>query len=482
MALPLVGKLAVVTGASRGIGLAISKALAARGANLVLAYTSANSAASTASLAAELSSKHSIKAVPIQADLGTTTGPASLVSQAAEAFSPLRIDILVNNAGVALNDKIPDIKPQDFTTSFNVNVLGPLLLVQAAQPYLPNDRSGRIINLSSVSSSLGFVGQSVYGGTKAALEAMTKTWARELSENCTVNAINPGPVRSEMYSRNSDEFKQLIKPFIQNAPLMAVRPGVDDPAIVEEAKTTGGRAGEAEEIAGVVAMLAGPESSWITGQVICANGGMIFEGSFCIKTFKLTNIEHDKPNSLKPGGDANSAILTQLTHFTYKSATPRVSSSALITMETRNDTSDPFEDVLNLEERFYSEGYQLGLKDGIKAGRIEGRSFGMEKGFEKFLESGRLAGKAVVWANRMPPKDGSSSACTLPPLPRNARLEKNVNTLYALVEPDTLSTENSDDAVQDFDDRIKRAQGKAKIVERMVGGSGKESSGPSSTP
>ncbi|RSM09452.1 hypothetical protein CEP52_004056 [Fusarium oligoseptatum] len=151
-------------------------------------------------------------------------------------------------------------------------------------------------------------------------------------------------------------------------------------------------------------------------------------------------------------------------------------------MESRNDTSDPFEDVLNLEERFYSEGYQLGLKDGIKAGRIEGRSFGMEKGFEKFLESGRLAGKAIVWANRMPPKDGSNSTCTLPPLPRNARLEKNVNTLYALVEPDTLSTENSDDAVQDFDDRIKRAQGKAKIIERMAGVGGRESSGPSSTP
>lgn len=214
--------------------------------------------------------------MPIQADLGTTAGPASLVSQAAEAFSPLRIDILVNNAGVAFNDKIPDIKPQDFTASFNVNVMGPLLLVQAAQPYLPGDRSGRIINLSSVSSSLGFVGQSVYGGTKAALEAMTRTWARELSESCTVNAINPGPVRSEMYSRNSDEFKRLIKPFIQNAPLMAVRPGVDDPAIVEEAQTTGGRAGEADEIAGVVAMLAGPDSAWITGQVICANGGMIF--------------------------------------------------------------------------------------------------------------------------------------------------------------------------------------------------------------
>ncbi|KAF5555526.1 hypothetical protein FPHYL_8195 [Fusarium phyllophilum] len=425
MALPLTGKLAIVTGASRGIGLSITKALAARGANLVLAYTSASSADSTAKLASELSSKHSIKVVPVQADLGTVSGPASLISQAADAFSPLRIDILVNNAGVAYNDKVPDIKPEDFTKSYNVNVLGPLLLVQAAHPYLPTDRSGRIINLSSVSASLGFVGQSVYGGTKAALEAMTRTWAREFSERATVNAINPGPVRSEMYSRNSDEFKRLIKPFIQNAPLMAARPGIDDPEVVEEAKTAGGRAGEADEIAGIVAMLASPESAWCTGQVICANGD---------------------------------------------------------TMETRQtDSSDPFEDVLNLEERFYSEGYQQGIKDGVQAGRIEGRSFGMQKGFEKFLESGRLASKAIVWANRIPHNDGTASGetCTLPPLPKNARLEKNINTLYALVEPDTLSTENSDDAVQDFDDRVKRAQGKAKIVEKMAGSGGREPSGAS---
>ncbi|KAF5001331.1 hypothetical protein FGRMN_1088 [Fusarium graminum] len=155
-------------------------------------------------------------------------------------------------------------------------------------------------------------------------------------------------------------------------------------------------------------------------------------------------------------------------------------------METRQaDTSDPFEDVLNLEERFYSEGYEQGVKDGVQAGRIEGRSFGMQKGFEKFLESGRLASKAIVWANRIPPKDGASSSedvCTLPALPKNARLEKNINTLYALVEPDTLSTENSDDAVQDFDDRVKRAQGKAKIIEKMAGSGGKETAGASSSP
>lgn len=147
---------------------------------------------------------------------------------------------------------------------------------------------------------------------------------------------------------------------------------------------------------------------------------------------------------------------------------------------------DPLDDVLNIEERFYTEGYQQGLQDGVQAGRIEGRSFGMQKGFEKFLESGRLASKAIVWANRIPQRqdgggggggDNPHKACTLPPLPKNARLEKNVNTLYALVEPDTLSTANTDEAVQDFDDRVKRAQGKAKIVERTAGSSGaKESS------
>ncbi|KAF7547269.1 hypothetical protein G7Z17_g7853 [Cylindrodendrum hubeiense] len=142
--------------------------------------------------------------------------------------------------------------------------------------------------------------------------------------------------------------------------------------------------------------------------------------------------------------------------------------------------SDPLDDVLNIEERFYTEGYQQGLEDGVQAGRIEGRSFGMQKGFEKFLESGRLAGKAVVWANRIPRQAGGTAEatkepCTLPQLPKNPRLEKNINTLYALVEPETLSTANTDEAVQDFDDRVKRALGKAKIVERMAGGA-KESS------
>ncbi|KAK4448264.1 hypothetical protein QBC34DRAFT_407849 [Podospora aff. communis PSN243] len=175
---------------------------------------------------------------------------------------------------------------------------------------------------------------------------------------------------------------------------------------------------------------------------------------------------------------------------------------------------DPFEDILNLEEQFYQEGYQQGEEDGARAGLVEGRGLGLEKGFQKFFESGKLYGRAIVWANRLPTtakpsqqqekrakstdEAGTSSSQTtsdeispqperLPDLPRNARLEKHITTLYALVESESLSTENTDEAVNDFDDRLKRAQGKAKIIEGLVGerhhakegGKGPESPAPS---
>lgn len=149
--------------------------------------------------------------------------------------------------------------------------------------------------------------------------------------------------------------------------------------------------------------------------------------------------------------------------------------------------NDAFDNLLNLEEQFYSEGYEQGMADGDRAGRIEGRAFGIEKGFEKFVEAGRLHGKSIVWANRLPqaqlqPQGVASALPSASDLPEGckqqalpvlsgggARLEKNIVTLHALVEPDTLSTENSDDAVNDFDDRVKRAQGKARVIERHVG-------------
>ncbi|ROT41496.1 3-oxoacyl-reductase [Sodiomyces alkalinus F11] len=280
MARPLEKKLGIVTGASRGIGYAIAEILAAKGCDLILGYTSTSSQAPAEKLAQDLTARHGILAIPIQADLGTTAGPASLIETAKSRIlepgaSRFQIDILINNAGVALNDKLPDIKVEDFETSYRVNVLGPLLLVQAAQPYLPTDRSGRIVNLSSVSSSGGFPGQTVYGGTKAALEAMTRTWARELSESATVNAINPGPVLTPMYDRNTPEFKRFIKGYIEHTPLMRARPGIDSDEVVKNAEEAGGRPAYVEEVAGVVAMLCSPESAWCTGQVICANGGML---------------------------------------------------------------------------------------------------------------------------------------------------------------------------------------------------------------
>ncbi|KAI2605775.1 DUF1715-domain-containing protein [Hypoxylon fragiforme] len=157
---------------------------------------------------------------------------------------------------------------------------------------------------------------------------------------------------------------------------------------------------------------------------------------------------------------------------------------------------DLFEDILNLEEQYYKEGWDEGYKDGAEAGRIEGRSVGIKKGFEKFLEAGRLQGKAIVWANRIPnlqkqhapnsnapqqlsqSQERSSNSPSeesaeppkrLPPLNSNSRLEKNVTMLYGLVEPGTLSTKNDDESVNDFDSRLKGAQGRLKMIERAVG-------------
>ncbi|KAL2262466.1 hypothetical protein VTK26DRAFT_1250 [Humicola hyalothermophila] len=280
MARPLEGKLAIVTGASRGIGAAIAENLASKGCNLVINYTSPSSTDLATSVANQLSTTYNIKAVPIQADMGTPTGPADLVASTRQHFSSpgaskFQIDIIINNAGIARNAMLPEVTVADFEATYRVNVLGPLLLVQAAQPHLPTDRSGRIVNISSVSSSTGFVTQSVYGGTKAALEAMTRTWARELAERATVNAVNPGPVEGPMYAANSKEFLEGIHGWVLHTPLMKAREGVDDEEVVREARESGGRPAKTKEVAGIVGMLCGEEAGWCTGQVVCANGGMV---------------------------------------------------------------------------------------------------------------------------------------------------------------------------------------------------------------
>ncbi|KAI9750540.1 MAG: hypothetical protein M4579_006430 [Chaenotheca gracillima] len=277
----LEGKLAIITGASRGIGAGIADNLASKGCSVVLNYTSESSTQRANDLAAHLESKYSIRALVVQADIGSATGPAHIVATAKNNFShpktgAFRVDIVINNAGVAGNQPIEEVTSEEFHRQYSVNVLGPLLLIQAVLPYLPTDRSGRIVNVTSVSSSLGFKLQSVYGGTKAALEAMTRTWSRELAERATVNSVNPGPVKTDMYGSTDDAFRSNMTPFLLHTPLAGARTDLGD--TTEQAETVkewGGREARDDEIAGVVGMLCSPEAGWTTGGVVCANGGMI---------------------------------------------------------------------------------------------------------------------------------------------------------------------------------------------------------------
>ncbi|KAF4907652.1 L-xylulose reductase [Colletotrichum viniferum] len=152
------------------------------------------------------------------------------------------------------------------------------MVTQAVLPYLPDDLSGRIVNISSVASSMGFKTHTLYGGTKAALEAMTRTWARELVERATVNAVSPGPVEGDMYWAAGEEFWKQLEPFQLAAPLTAVRDGVHRPELVKLAneKMAGRRPAYWTEDAAVVGMICGQDSSWCTGSVVCANGGLRF--------------------------------------------------------------------------------------------------------------------------------------------------------------------------------------------------------------
>lgn len=237
---------ATLIGASRGIGAAVCENLAAKGASLILNYTSDQSAERTAELAKKLHDEHQVQTLSVQADMGNINGPAHIVNMAKNNFAHPRsgkfqIDIIVNNAGIASKTTIEQSEPDEFDRLYHVNVRGPLLLMKAALPYLPHDRSGRVVNLSSVSSSLGFGGDCLYGGTKAALEAMTRTWARELSERATVNAVNPGPVATDMYMSTSKEFQAKMAGWTRNTPLAAIRPDVDREDLVEGAELAGGR-------------------------------------------------------------------------------------------------------------------------------------------------------------------------------------------------------------------------------------------------
>ncbi|KAJ5281332.1 Short-chain dehydrogenase/reductase SDR [Penicillium angulare] len=286
----LEGKLGIVTGGSRGIGEAIARNLASKGVSLILNFTSESSRGLTNELCASLSATHGVRCESVQADLGKPEEAVkAILGVAQEKFGSsgkLQIDILINNAGVSadrnLNDAKGPIDAENFNWHYTINVLAPLLLTQAVAPFLPTDRSGRIVNISSVSSSLGFVGQSVYGGTKAALESMTRTWARELADKATVNAVNPGPVIGDMYFLAGEDFWKDIQGFVDNTPGSKLDESDPDTMsrikesqvqIIKE-KMGGRRPAFTSEVAGTVCMLCTPDAQWTTGSVVCANGGM----------------------------------------------------------------------------------------------------------------------------------------------------------------------------------------------------------------
>jgi hypothetical protein len=173
-------------------------------------------------------------------------------------------------------------------------------------------------------------------------------------------------------------------------------------------------------------------------------------------------------------------------------ATPQ--ETAKPTVPSPTSDNDPFESLLSLEEQYHHEGRTLGLAEGEASGRIEGRVFGLEKSFEKFIELGRLGGRAAIWASRLPSDSSATSSLStgqievgkedssiLGPLPGSGseRLVRHVRRLVELTNADDVSRENSEEGVQDFDDRLREAKAKGVLIERLVGEGGKDSAGSS---
>ncbi len=245
----LEGKIAVVTGASKGIGASISKYLAAEGAAVVVNYASSQKGADR--VVDEIVSDGG-KAIAVQANVSQKAEIERLFAKTQQVFGNL--DILVNNAGIYELAPLEDITEEHFHKQFNLNVLGLILTLQEGVKHF-GTAGGSIINMSSIVSTLAPASGSVYSATKAAVDAVTKSFAKELgSRHIRVNSINPGLVETEGTHTGGfieGDFRQQT-----------------------EAQTLLGRIGQPQDIATVAVFLASSDSAWITGETLHVTGGL----------------------------------------------------------------------------------------------------------------------------------------------------------------------------------------------------------------
>lgn len=242
----LCDRVAIITGASRGIGRAVALALAAEGAKVVVNYASSSSAADE--VVAKITEAGG-DAIALQADVSKLEEVETLVKETKDKFG--RLDVLVNNAGITRDTLLIRMKPDDWQAVIDLNLTGVFLCTRAASKIMLKQKSGRIINIASVAGQMGNPGQANYSAAKAGVIGFTKTVAKELaSRGITVNAVAPGFIETDMTKDIKSE------DIIKYIPL--------------------GRYGQPEEIAGMVRFLAAdPAAAYITGQVFNVDGGMV---------------------------------------------------------------------------------------------------------------------------------------------------------------------------------------------------------------
>lgn len=243
----LEGKCAVVTGGGRGIGRAVCLELAKSGASIALCYSGSEAAAMETAAACEALG---VKALAVRCDVSQSEQVSALMDAAMTAFG--RIDILVNNAGITRDGLLMSMKEPDFDQVIAANLKGTFLCMKAVSRQMMKQRYGRIINLSSVVGLRGNAGQVNYSASKAGVIGMTKSAAKELAgRNVTVNAVAPGFIDTDMTAAMPEKARAAVLALI---PM--------------------GKMGAAEDVAKAVSFLAGDGAGYITGQVLCVDGGM----------------------------------------------------------------------------------------------------------------------------------------------------------------------------------------------------------------